>query len=1734
MALVDDITWGDILTVSSTKKMRIGCIWSVPTVTASTSSVKVTCKIYVQTKYSASDSNNTLSVSGSGDLDYSGAVSISTTDDSGTSEMESGMNIQLIKTLSDTFTPSHTSTTTLSISAKLSGVDAIPGTASLSDSVTLGRRPYTAPPAPSMSTSVSQQTAGDVFTLNFSSVGGADNIANRYDVSYRINDGAWIDWYTDTTSKSATTGAYFGLKWDFMARAGNQDAKSAYTYLYSRYSRPYAPTSVTASALTRSTVNIAYSATNYVCATSAYVYRKNVTTGVTELLTTTAGLTSYTDTTVGAGSWQYIVKYYGPGGFSNEVTSNTINIFTVSFMSDGNIYSSSTIISGSTAVAPATPTKANYDFLGWYIGETAYKFATVITSDKTLTAKWKAQAGTVELKANNGTSQSMILKTPATAPECPYSKDGYTFVGWAKTADYDPTNPPVTVYRDFYQTISECTLDEHGAAPATGMTETQKNIAVANIRNGVFCVCAVTGIAEGDVTNRYIILTPRDVVNTTATLRMKKVVDDFGTYYVPTWTYTGYSTYPSMYIYYNADANASDTMGHYTVDGTQSVYVIAKDGYDVRYLGSKAILGTTTWTSNGLVAPVTQDVSVYIDKTSTSIRPMDAVQLIDSATIDTTTRNKLLFAVSNNLFSTTANNDGTVTILVPLLSYLSYVDVPTSILFIINGSYGSSVYFSWYSYNNSTLMETAGTTAVITYRPDKTDVTIGYKLVNSASKLATFLNTDFYGENYGAYWDNAGITSNYIGDNVKYYQDLNKLYKTDDTIYSGVKELYSTWLADTQLYDITSGVIAPKTKWKGASFPSKYLKMPTTVGGQAYGKVGSFASAGLKKIEIPKFTPTLPSDFLTANMFSGCSFATKDSAKIRMPYTLTESALGISATSTLTAQDITSWRWTLTMVKDVDGVQTQLSTKEIQGGEVIGEIPSLVGDETYAFMGWHYASGTKVLATDICADADLTIYAKYQKRVSCTLSFNANGGSGSQDSLRDVRRVVIAKKNVYRDGYQFMGWNTKADGSGTTYNYGDEFLFENLDVILYASWKLVSDVYAFSVVDGGLSVYAKGDFNKVVEADLPSAYNGASVVRIGVRAFAEMNKLKTVGMPSTYASIGNEAFFSCVNLENILAIGVSEIGASAFEGCTKITMVAIPLCGNIPNKCFSGCTQLASVSTGVINSVGEYAFANTKISSFEIPFQCKSIGQNAFLNCGIENSGLIKIHHTTEWVGENYSGGSAYGSNIGACTLDFELPYIDPITWNSYDAYPVQQKTKQQVEKPLVFPPTPNKIGYDFDGWADEYGAKITESTLASFDSVYFYANFIEKPKFTVTYLDTANDEYLATQMVSNFAYPDVMPTNAGSSFYGWATVSEPGDKEYNEHGEQINDKYVSVGVVLSADITVYAIWKSASFGARSLPTSMKLGSIGKASFDIYTQGGTNWAAEILDTGELTSNGEYTAIARNSIQPIQNQWSNCSIEFTPQISGNWYGKYAYRRRIDFAPSHQHYAKNTAIMITDIDKDVLCNGNDFRVVYYDGATAKEIAHDYTNSGELWFKLQDELPEGVLAENNEVNGVYYGAYYIYYGLSGADAPKTSISSIFGNIAINDGKFEEPIVFGDKEGNVSFDYEFVDKKWSINEKQYIVDSEYVSIYLYEQRLYVTHHNDPIKNGCAYDLSSVGDKVRFVLCWSNRSNLGKRDYECWCGNLETETQTPYYEYNKLTALNNFYDDITYSEGDY
>lgn len=121
----------------------------------------------------------------------------------------------------------------------------------------------------------------------------------------------------------------------------------------------------------------------------------------------------------------------------------------------------------------------------------------------------------------------------------------------------------------------------------------------------------------------------------------------------------------------------------------------------------------------------------------------------------------------------------------------------------------------------------------------------------------------------------------------------------------------------------------------------------------------------------------------------------------------------------------------------------------------------------YTFNGWKHSNGTVYSSGQTLTKPNftstnggsITLTAQWSAN-TYTIAYNANGGSGTMaNTAATYDQNVTLRTNAFtRDGYTFQGWNTAANGSGTSYSNGASV--KNLTSTnggtanLYAQWKI--------------------------------------------------------------------------------------------------------------------------------------------------------------------------------------------------------------------------------------------------------------------------------------------------------------------------------------------------------------------------------------------------------------------------------------------------------------------------------------------------------------------------------------------------------------------------------------------------------------------------------------------------------------------------------------------------------
>ncbi|MDE2592450.1 MAG: InlB B-repeat-containing protein, partial [Actinomycetales bacterium] len=158
--------------------------------------------------------------------------------------------------------------------------------------------------------------------------------------------------------------------------------------------------------------------------------------------------------------------------------------------------------------------------------------------------------------------------------------------------------------------------------------------------------------------------------------------------------------------------------------------------------------------------------------------------------------------------------------------------------------------------------------------------------------------------------------------------------------------------------------------------------------------------------------------------------------------------------------------------------------------------------------GTHYDVGATFPLT-----ANTTIYAEWTP-MSYTITYNANGAtSGSAPAATTAAGAQVLPGNTGNmaiTNYGFLGWNTAADGSGTSYNAGASFT-PLANTTLFARWVTYTITFDGNSASSGTAPAAVNRFGAFT---LPT--NTGSLAKVGY-TFGGWNT-NTAGTGTTYAA----------------------------------------------------------------------------------------------------------------------------------------------------------------------------------------------------------------------------------------------------------------------------------------------------------------------------------------------------------------------------------------------------------------------------------------------------------------------------------------------------------------------------------------------------------------------------------------------------------------------------------------
>ena len=489
----------------------------------------------------------------------------------------------------------------------------------------------------------------------------------------------------------------------------------------------------------------------------------------------------------------------------------------------------------------------------------------------------------------------------------------------------------------------------------------------------------------------------------------------------------------------------------------------------------------------------------------------------------------------------------------------------------------------------------------------------------------------------------------------------------------------------------------------------------------------------------------------------------------------------------------------------------------------------------YTFGGWNtlatgaginYSAGASYIPT-----ASIILYAKWTAG-TFTLSYNANGGTtNSSTSITAGTAVTLSTTAGTRAGYTLAGWNTAADGSGTSYaGATSQTFFAN--TTLYGLWT--------PAIPGAPSVTATSAGNTTATVTVTgAAVSGTTAgpaTSYSIQTFASDGTTSIAGKTCTVLASASPLSCQITGLTNGTTYKFKATAINTTGSSTSVisTVTAIPAPFVVTYSLNSG---TLATTTANFNLGTPLTLPLPTRSGYTFGGWYGEVGLTTLV--GIDGSSYSPASTLTlyaKWTGASYTityngNGSDGGSVPSNGTFTFG---------NSYS---------------IVAKGTMTKSGYNFSGWTTASNgtgtlyANASDSIASSTATYTAAANLTVYAKwsaqvYTITYSangasgspSRATDSY--TFGTTGITLPDKTGlTYGGYTFGGWSETST---------GTAVANPYSP-----TQTRTLYALWSGVQYSI-SYNANGGTGSIADTS---YTTGATGIT---LNDGSTLSRTGYT------------------------------------------------------------------------------------------------------------------------------------------------------------------------------------------------------------------------------------------------------------------------------------
>ena len=458
----------------------------------------------------------------------------------------------------------------------------------------------------------------------------------------------------------------------------------------------------------------------------------------------------------------------------------------------------------------------------------------------------------------------------------------------------------------------------------------------------------------------------------------------------------------------------------------------------------------------------------------------------------------------------------------------------------------------------------------------------------------------------------------------------------------------------------------------------------------------------------------------------------------------------------------------------------------------------------YTFKFWSTAvdgSGTnypdKATVSKLCTAEDevITLYAQW-KAHEYTIQFIGNGsdsGSMGNYSLSYGERINLPANEYVKKGYDFVGWNTAADGSGLK-SYSDKHSVINLldtdggVYKLYAQWKPIN----YTIIYDKNSTYATGSMPNTL-----ATYNSS----------VTLSENKFVREGYTFEGWSETAPRQAAKYQD----------KEVVSNLTQTSGGTVTLYAQ-----WKPVKYKIAFDKNAVNAVGSKGDVEVEYDeTFTLPEKAFTMSENRIISWNTQSDGL----------------GTSYGSNQSVSNLTSVSGNTVTLyaQWGPSRYSVIYHKNAPGVEGTMadkmveynqtvsLDANTYTKTGYVFEGWSDDAyvntvkyadGASIHNLSDVEGAMIDLYAQW--KPvRYKILY--DKNSALATGSMVNSEAVYDTPKTlsansfaRTGYTFGGFNTRPDGSGTTYADQSEVLN-----LAATEGAEVTLYAKWNENSYAIR-------------------------------------------------------------------------------------------------------------------------------------------------------------------------------------------------------------------------------------------------------------------------------------------------------------------------------